>query len=233
MGAPFRAVGGRWIRAAGRAPGGHEGGLRPGRAPDSPGQGLSPEARLSAHARTASSWGWVGGASGTPPAPTGAVSQFWGTKFGFKTHTARTLTQNTARDVCPAKSRFLPQNRACHQATHAKTVRPLHSQHPSPWVSVTVPRVLSQPCVAKNKETQRPRVGQSVSCLASLGRSWRRTPPPHPLGSLSEAPGLRLAAPHGQPLRFHPFATQTNHLACLTLHRVLSQTSPGPFQPPT
>ena len=123
--------------------------------------------------------------------------------------------QNTARDVCPAKSRFLPQNRACHQATHAKTVRPLHSQHPSPWVSVTVPRVLSQPCVAvprvlsqpcvaKNKETQRPRVGQSVSCLASLGRSWRPTPPPHPLGSLSGAPRPQARSPTWPPTAFPP-----------------------------
>lgn len=52
------------------------------------------------------------------------MSQFKGEqssvlKHALQRHTCRALV----RDVCPAKSRLLPQNRASHQATHAKKVR--------------------------------------------------------------------------------------------------------------
>lgn len=119
------------------------------------------------------------GASGTPPAPTGALSQFWGTKFVFKTHTARTQTQSTGAGCVFSQEQISsPQNRACHQATHTKKVGPPHSQHPSPWVSVTVPRVLSQPCVVKNKKTQRPRVGQFPAQPAWEGHGAPSHPTP-------------------------------------------------------
>ena len=176
--------------------------------------------------------GGEGGASGTPPAPTGALSQFWGTKFGFKTHTARTQTQSTGAGCVQPRADFFPTEHSLppgdtRQEGGAPTLTASLSlgQCYSSQGAFTALRGEEQ----KDSETK----SGAVSCPAGLGRSWRPIPPPHPLGSVSGAPNLGRAAPRGGPLHFHPFATQTDHLGCLTLHRALSQTSPRPFQPPT
>lgn len=151
--------------------------------------------------------GGEGGASGTPPAPTGALSQFWGTKFGFKTHTARTQTQSTGAGCVSSQEQISsPQNRACHQATHGKKVGPPHSQHPSPWVSVTVPRVLSQPCLAKNKKTQRQGVGQSPAQPAWEGHGAPSHP--HTLWEACQGPPTLGAQPR---VADHCISTHSQH----------------------
>lgn len=48
-------------------------------------------------------------------------------------------------------------------------------------------QVLSQPCGGEEQRDQETKSGV-VSCPAGLGRSWRPTPSPHPLGGMSGAP---------------------------------------------
>ena len=200
--------------------------MRPGWAPDSPGQGVSPEPSSSALAHTASSWG-----GGRAVELQGVESVQGGTKFSFKTRAAKTHMPSTgAGCVSSQEQTSSPEQSLPPGDTRQEGAVPTLSRGRAPWVSVAVPRVLSQLCRAKNKGTKRPRMGRSAQ-PACEGHGA----PPHPLTrwEACQGPPPQPAAPRGQPLRFHPFTTQTDLLGCLTLHRALSQTPPGPFQPPT
>ena len=92
------------------------------------------------------------------------------------------------RDVCPAKSRFLPQNRASQQATHAKKVRsPRCHGVALPGSALQFPGCFHS---SAGRRTKGPRDQEWGNLPNRPGKVMapHPTPPPHPLGSMSGAP---------------------------------------------
>lgn len=133
-----------------------------------------------------------------------ALSEFKGEQSSVLKHTLQGHTRRAlVWDVCPAKSRFLPQNRASHQATHAKKVGPPHSHGVAlPGSALQFPGAFT---ALRGRRTKGPRDQEWGGLLPSRPG---KVMAPHPIPSPS---GRHVRGPHLSPQ--HHVA---NH--CISIH---------------